>query len=256
MKFRHGIILYWICFGISFFPLYFYQQYSWLIGLFIFSGVLFFIPTLVPNDALFGEITTHFKTNQKEVWLTIDDGPHPDSTPKILDLLDQYQARATFFVIGQEAQKYPELIQEIVRRGHTLGNHTHRHLVSKFWILGPSSLRNEIQSCQKTLEQIVPTTSHILFRAPVGMANIFLHPILKKENLQLIGWSARGYDTILKNPQKIVQEIQKEIRRGAIILLHEGKSYARFHAKENPLEMLLVHLQENHYQCILPKIES
>lgn len=252
MKFRNGIIAYWFCFGISLYPLFFYQHFLWILGLFIFSGVLFFIPTLIPNDSLFGKITTHFTTQQQEVWLTIDDGPHPESTPQILDLLDHYQARATFFVIGREAQKYPRLIQEIVRRGHELGNHTQNHPSSLFWILGPTALEREVKNCQKILEEIVPHAVPQLFRAPVGMVNIFLHPILQKENLRLIGWSARGYDAILNDSEQIFQKIKKSLSPGKIILVHEGKPYARFPKNNNPLKILLLHLKKEGYRCVTP----
>lgn len=251
---RVWILLYWIAFGILFIPLILLNHLLFCFCLFIFSGVLFFIPTLIPNDSLFGPIVTDFSTNHKEVWLTIDDGPDPHDTPQILDLLDQYEAKATFFVIGKKAQQYPHLLQEIFQRGHSIGNHTHTHPVASFWIAFPQRLRKELQSAQTALTQISGGPAPKFFRAPVGMINFFLHPILQEQALTLVGWSTRGFDTVGNNPHKIVNRIWKNLRPGGIILLHEG-----IHPKKNTsnncpqvLKRLLQKLSAEHYKCVIP----
>ncbi|HEV8421842.1 MAG TPA: polysaccharide deacetylase family protein, partial [Chthoniobacterales bacterium] len=91
------------------------------------SHMLMLWPTLAANSPWWGPVVTGFVPNGKELWLTIDDGPQPRDTPALLDLLEEHQARATFFVKGRRAEQYPELIREIVRRGHGVGNHTYHH---------------------------------------------------------------------------------------------------------------------------------
>ena len=117
---------------------------------------------------------TKFKTNSKEVWLTIDDGPHPEDTPLILDLLDQYQAKATFFVIGTRVERHPDLVACIANRGHRLGNHSHSHRVASFWCLPKQSVCREIDQCTEVLENLTGQRC-AWFRAPVGMANWHVH---------------------------------------------------------------------------------
>src|SRR3979409_1991591 len=97
-----------------------------LLPLFI-SHLLLLYATLVPNCQWWGPVIRSFQTTQPEVWITIDDGPSPDHTGKILDLLDRFGARATFFVGGKRAEEYPHLITEILSRGHAIANHTYTH---------------------------------------------------------------------------------------------------------------------------------
>ena len=253
---RHWIALYWISFAFLFLPLILCDQIGISLALFLFSGVLFFIPTLLPSDSLFGPIITQFPTSRKELWLTIDDGPDPQDTPCLLDLLDHYQAKATFFVIGAKAKEHPHLIQEILQRGHSIGNHTQSHPVSSFWIALPHQLRKELSLCQKTITQIAPLATPTLFRAPVGMTNFFLHPILSEQKLTLVGWSARGFDTVADCPEKVVQRIWKQVTPGAIILLHEGIALTQNGERIAPqiLERLLQKLAQEHYQCLIPNL--
>ena len=177
--------------------------------------------TLIPSWQGFGPVITQFETNTDEVWLTIDDGPHPDTTPKALALLERHNARATFFLIGEQIARYPDLAQAIVEAGHTLGNHTQRHQKFHFWRLGPDQLVREIDDFAETAASAGLPVSN-LFRAPAGMKNPFLHPILAARDLHLIGWSSRAYDTQLRDPDQIVERITHSLSPGCIILLHEG----------------------------------
>lgn len=253
VKFRSFITFYFIAFAVLLLPLLLLHQISILITLFIFSGVLFFIPTLIPNTQAFGPVNTRFKTTRREIWLTIDDGPNPIDTRSILKILDHYKAKATFFVIGEKATQFPELIQEIIDRGHSLGNHTNSHPVGSFWIAFPSRLKREIDQCQETLSSYGHTP--LLFRAPVGMINYFLPPLLAQRNLLAIGWSSRGFDTLPSDPQTILDRLWKSVTPGAILLLHQG--YHPINSNETmnsrTLELLLKKMQSENYTCILPK---
>ena len=221
---------------------------GWLAGLFIVfvSHLAFLAVTLVPSWQGFGPVITEFETNTDEVWLTIDDGPHPDTTPTVLALLERYNARATFFLIGEQIARYPDLAQSIMEAGHTIGNHTQRHQKFHFWRLGPNQLVREVDDFADTATRAGLPVSN-LFRAPAGMKNPFLHPILATRDLHLIGWSSRAYDTQLRDPDEIVERITRSLSPGCIILLHEGK-YADVRLRA--LEGLLQELAKRNFRVV------
>jgi peptidoglycan/xylan/chitin deacetylase (PgdA/CDA1 family) len=221
---------------------------GWLAGLWVMfiSHLSLLAVTLIPSSQGFGPVITQFETNTGEVWLTIDDGPHPDTTPKALALLEQYDARATFFLIGERITRYPDLAQAIAEAGHTIGNHTQRHQKFHFWRLGPKQLVREIDDFAVTAARAGLPVSD-LFRAPAGMKNPFLHPILAARDLHLIGWSLRAYDTQLRDPDEIVERITRSLSPGCIILLHEGDcADVRLRA----LEALLQELAKRNFRVV------
>ncbi|MEO5720786.1 MAG: polysaccharide deacetylase family protein [Chthoniobacterales bacterium] len=220
------------------------------------SHLLLLYPTLVPSCQWWGPVFTHFKTAEREVWLTIDDGPSPAHTIAMLDLLAQFDARATFFVVGAKAETHPHLITEILTRGHALANHTFSHPARSFWCAGPARVRREIARCAETL-RTAPERPADFFRAPAGFKNMFVHPVLAQRGLGLIGWKVRGLDTVKRNAQQVAERIEKGAMPGAIILLHEGHHTAR-----DPefglqcLELTLQRLSARGYRCILPQPEQ
>jgi peptidoglycan/xylan/chitin deacetylase (PgdA/CDA1 family) len=159
---------------------------------------------------------------RREVAITIDDGPDPLVTPAVLDLLDAHGARATFFCIGEQAERHPELCREIVARGHSVQNHTQRHS-HLFAFSGPQGFASEIDRAQQTLVRITgqrPT----FFRAPAGFRNMFLAPVLDKRNLQLVSWTRRGYDTVRSNPADVLARLTRKLAAGDILLLHDNSA--------------------------------
>lgn len=178
--------------------------------------------TLWPRCRWWGPQLLEMDTAEKEVWLTIDDGPDPEDTPVLLDALDAHGAKATFFLIGEKAARWPELAREIARRGHMVGNHTMTHPQYAFWRLGPRALARELDLASSTLRDILGEEP-ALFRAPAGMRNFFLHPLLRARGLPLIGWSARGLDGHDTDRERILRRVLRGVRPGAILLLHEGK---------------------------------
>jgi len=179
--------------------------------------------TLRPNSRFFGPIQSRSQTD--DLWLTIDDGPDPVDTPNLLKLLDEYNIKATFFVIGEKAERYPELIRQIDDAGHSIGNHSWSHAQAWFWCHGPWWTRREIARCQRCVESITGVAP-TLFRAPVGHSNIFVHQVLGDLGLRLIGWSSRGYDAVSANAGEVIQRICKSMQPGAIVLAHEATPIA------------------------------
>jgi peptidoglycan/xylan/chitin deacetylase (PgdA/CDA1 family) len=203
--------------------------------------------TLIPSFQGFGPVMTFFVPDGDEVWLTIDDGPEPGTTPLILDLLDRFDAKATFFLIGQKAMDAPDLVQRILDRGHSIGNHTQTHPQFHFWRLGPRQLRQEIERFEETLTRLkfpIPC----LFRAPTGMKNPYLHPILSVRSLLLVGWSARAYDTQARDAASAAKRLLGAAEPGAILLLHECSQVSI-----RTLEILLHALSDRRIRCVLPR---
>lgn len=213
------------------------------IGVVALSHMLVLYPTLRANAQWLGPVITRFQTTAQEVWLTIDDGP-TDDTPAILEVLDRHSARATFFVKGQLAQKSPGLVREIVRRGHSIGNHSQSHPSASFWCLPAPAIRREIHECNRVLAGIIGEPPRY-FRAPVGMKNPFVHPALGEQ--LLIGWSGRGFDAVTSDPQVVVKRLMPDVRPGAILLLHQGRP-----ASATILDAVLTELRRRGYAPVLP----
>src|SRR3954464_3383715 len=180
----------------------------------VVSHGLFLYATLVPNCQWLGPVIRSFATTEPETWLTIDDGPSPAHTIPILDLLDKSGARATFFVIGKHAEKYPHLITEVLARGHAIANHTHTHPSGSFWAAGPKRTSAEIDQCAEHLRTAKDRPAR-LFRAPAGLRNLFLHPELARRGLVLVGWSIRGLDTVRRDAAQVAAKIVRGVRPGA-----------------------------------------
>jgi peptidoglycan/xylan/chitin deacetylase (PgdA/CDA1 family) len=218
------------------------------LGVLFASHILILFPTLVANCQWWGRVVTHFETTQREIWLTIDDGPDPLDTPRLLEILGRFQAQATFFVIGERAARFEAELEAIRAAGHEVANHTANHPSATFWCLLPARIAAEID--QGGIE-----TGN--FRAPVGMKNFFVHPELARRNLRLIGWTVRGLDTLRRDPVAVAQSIMRRVRPGAILLLHEGHRTATdadFHPR--CLEQTLTALTKANYRCILPRPEQ
>lgn len=225
-------------------------RFGWRIGLplLLASHALFLWGTLRPTSALFGPVLTRLPTTAPVAWLTIDDGPS-DDTPAILELLDAYAAKATFFVVAERARARPALVREIVRRGHTLGNHSASHPSAWFWALGPKRMAAEIEQAQATLREVAGVTPR-WFRAVVGMANPFVSAPMRRLGLARVAWSARGYDALRADPSAVVARIDRDLAPGAIVLMHEGAGHGR---SVEALALLLERMKSRRMRCILPE---
>jgi len=157
---------------------------------------------------------------RREVAVTIDDGPDPAVTPVVLDLLDANRAHASFFCIARQARANAALCREIVARGHSVENHSDRHSHG-FSLLGPGAMAREIDAAQKSLADITGEAPRF-FRAPAGLRNPFLQPVLQKLDLQLVSWTRRGFDTVRSDPVAVMARLAHGLAAGDIVLLHDG----------------------------------
>ena len=184
--------------------------------------VIIGIGAVIPRCSLFGPMITQLPAGTPGVCLTIDDGPDPRTTPAVLDLLDEFEAKAVFFLLGDRAARHPELVREIARRGHVIGNHSQTHPAGKFWMLRPWELWAEVASCQETLRGILGQAP-VWFRPPVGHHNLFLAAILRTLGLKMMIWNCRGFDGVKRDVSSILRSIERRLRPAAIILLHEAR---------------------------------
>jgi len=200
---------------------------------------------LVPRSRLLGPNLRHLPATESlpaaatgRVALTFDDGPDPEVTPRVLDQLDAAGARATFFCIAETARRHPALTREIVARGHSVQNHSraHRH---HFSLLGPRGFEREIGDAQALLADLTGSLPHC-FRAPAGLRNPLLDPVLHRLDLHLVSWTRRGFDTVDGNVGRVLGRLVCGLAARDILLLHDG--HARVGAGGRPvvLEVLPV----------------
>lgn len=178
---------------------------------------------LWPRSALLGPNHTRLPdamASRGGFALTLDDGPDPTVTPRVLDALDALGAKATFFCIAERARAHGALLRAMVSRGHDVQNHSHRHR-HHFALLGPAALAREIGSAQAALADATGARPHC-FRAPAGLRNPFLDPVLHRLDLHLVSWTRRGFDTTTGDPQRVLHRLTHGLAAGDIVMLHDG----------------------------------
>ncbi len=197
------------------------ERWPWVLGALAANHLTIGITGLIPKSRLLGPNLTRLP-ERSVVALTFDDGPDPEVTPQVLDLLEEHGARASFFVIGKRVEAHPELAAEIVRRGHTVENHTYRHR-HDFSLRGPRALDREVTAAQ---EAIATATGRYptWFRAPAGLRGVFLESVLARHGLSLAAWTRRAYDTVVRDPARIAANLGRGLGAGDILLLHDGSA--------------------------------
>lgn len=213
---------------------------------------LWLYPTLRRNCDWHGEVVTRFETNEREIWLTIDDGPDPRDTPDILDLLAKHGAKASFFAVGRKAEAFPRLCRRIVAEGHSLENHSHSHPAGYWWLLPRPFVSRQIEDANDAIFRASDSFPRY-FRSPVGMNNLSVHPAAARCGLRVIGWSADGCDGCPATPTSIVRRIMRGVFPGAIVLLHESGGLRQ---RALTLSRLLDSLTDANYRCVLPPDSS
>ena len=194
---------------------------------------------LIPRSSILGRNITRLPdtdANRSAVAITIDDGPHPVATPKVLDILDEYDAKATFFCIGEHVLNCPDVAQEIVRRGHRIENHSmhHSHLFSVPFV---GRLQREVMAAQ---DAIYKTTGQLprFFRAPAGLRNFLLDRVLQRSDLQLTSWTRRGFDTVNTDANSVAKRLVTELKPRDILLLHDRPTILVTARSSAPIDLI------------------
>jgi peptidoglycan-N-acetylglucosamine deacetylase len=199
------------------------RLWPWALGAVALNHVLLASAGLWPRSQLLGSNWIRLPgaaAGSARVAITIDDGPDPEVTPQVLDLLDRYNAHATFFCIGEIARRHPHCVEAIVARGHAVENHSQRHR-HNFSLLGPRALEREIAAAQQTLTEISDVRP-LFFRAPAGLRNPFLEPVLCRLGLHLASWTRRGFDTRTRDAAVVTQRLLRGLAPRDILLVHDG----------------------------------
>lgn len=183
-------------------------------------------------------------TRNQEVAITFDDGPHPEFTPKVLDVLLRYDAKATFFMLGIMAEKYPGLVKRVIEGGHEIGNHSWDH---------PSLLAiptREIENQLMQTKQLLAPFGQSLMRPPFGHQNMRTYFSARLCGYQVVGWNLVAEDWLDKDAGWMADKLIKEIKPGSIILFHDSLYHAfedHYRDREatiGALEILLKRLPE------------
>lgn len=155
----------------------------------------------------------------RRVALTFDDGPDPQRTPAVLDLLARQGVRATFFVVGARAEAHPELVRRMATEGHVVGNHSYTHS----WRFPLRSLGRTMEELRRTGEVLHRITGRQprLFRPPFGVTNPTIARAVRRLGLDPVGWSIRSLDTMGQSPERVAARILRRLHPGAVILLHD-----------------------------------
>ena len=172
--------------------------------------------TLEPiKKILFGTVT-HVKTSENVVALTFDDGPDPLYTPRLLEILKRYEAKATFFMIGTNARQYPDIVRQVASAGHAVCNHSWDHAL--FSTLNVRECYHQVRRCQKA---IAPYGLRI-FRPPKGYQNRLSRVVLFILGFKVVMWDVSVGDYMVKEPQAMADDLALHLRPGSIIDLHDS----------------------------------
>lgn len=179
--------------------------------------------SLWPRSQLLGENILRLGSEHHggdKVYLTFDDGPDESVTPRVLEILEKAGARASFFVVGKNVTRHPDLARRILARGHTLENHSHSHR-RLFSLLGPWRMAREIDEAQEAIHREVGHRPGY-FRAPAGLRSAWLGPLLRARDLTLVTWTRRGFDAVSRRPERVLARLTRDLDPGNILVLHDG----------------------------------
>jgi peptidoglycan/xylan/chitin deacetylase (PgdA/CDA1 family) len=205
--------------GLAFDP----AAWRWWVGAVAANHALMTVAGLWPRSTLLGPNLVRLPAaaaRRGEVALTIDDGPDPQVTPAVLDLLGQAGVRASFFCIGEAVRRHPALARRIVADGHAIENHSERH-PHHFAMFGLGGFRREVAAAQHTITDATGVAPRF-FRAPAGLRNPLLQPVLAELGLTLASWTRRGFDTVRNDPERVRARLEHGLAAGDILLVHDG----------------------------------
>lgn len=175
--------------------------------------------SMAPTGQGFGRAFTGLGRGSKQLALTYDDGPNDPHTLLLLEVLARHDVRATFFMIGRYVQQRPDIVREVVKAGHIVGNHTFTHPLLIF--KSAREIRAQLEDCDRALNDAIGTHSN-LFRPPFGGRRPAVFRIARQMGMEPIMWDVTGYDWNAPSPEHIEHKVGSQIRGGNVILLHDG----------------------------------
>ncbi|WP_410986641.1 polysaccharide deacetylase family protein [Bacillus paranthracis] len=198
-----------------------------------------------------GKVIWEVNTKEKIVALTFDDGPHPVFTPKILDILAKYNAKATFFVAGNKVKRFPAILKRQVKEAHEIANHTYNHIYDKN--ITATKLTSELNQTDEIIKRITgykPT----LYRPVGGLHNnLIINTAIQNGKLVILwSWHQDPQDWRSPAASKISKYITKGVKPGNIILLHDwnGSEFSKISQTVEALESIMKYLNNNGYKCV------
>ncbi|MFN0304441.1 MAG: polysaccharide deacetylase family protein [Burkholderiales bacterium] len=199
------------------------HTWPWALATVVGNHALLAAVGLVPRSQLLGPNMVRLPASaaaRREIAITFDDGPDPEITPRVLDCLDSAGVKASFFVVGERVLRYPHLVREIHRRGHSVENHTMVHSL-RFSLYGSDHLFSELSAAQSIIAEACGSRPRY-FRAPCGLRGPLLDRVLARLDLQLVSWTRRGLDTVARTPEPVLARLAHRAGAGDILLLHDG----------------------------------
>jgi len=200
--------------------------WPWALGAAAANHAALGIAGILPRNGLLGPNLVRLPEGARrrgEVALTFDDGPDPEVTPRVLDVLDAHGATASFFLIGRRAARHAPLVRDLVRRGHSAENHTHRHRYA-FAALPFGAIRREVAAAQDAIAGAAGGEAPRFFRPPAGIRSPLLDPALAGAGLLHVSWTRRGFDTVRRDPAALLRRLGSGLAAGDILLLHDGNA--------------------------------
>jgi peptidoglycan/xylan/chitin deacetylase (PgdA/CDA1 family) len=211
--------------------------------------------SMAPTGQWFGRTFTGLDAAAREVALTYDDGPNDPHTLRLLEVLARHNAPATFFLIGRFVEQRPDIVRDIVKAGHVVGNHTYTH--PALFFRGSAETRSEIERCQQAIFDACGVTANIL-RPPFGSRRPGTLAIVRSFALEPIMWNVTGYDWDAPPAEKIVQTVSRRMRGGAVVLLHDGSHLGMGGDRAQTViatdQLLMRHKSENYSFVAIPEM--
>lgn len=193
-----------------------------IITIIVMAVMLYMKSVKSTND----NVTYLVHTKKKVVALTFDDGPHPVFTPAILKILDKYKIKATFFMVGKQMEKYPNIVKQAIDSGNEIGNHTYTHPHDIEADTDAQMIR-ELDKCEQIIENMTGKRAH-LFRPPRGLINGSVLTIANEEGYKTILWTVCADHHDAPTPEDMARRVMRRIKPGAIVLAHDGMTGMRW----------------------------
>ena len=219
-------------------------QYWWLlIVLAVIYLYLLVMGSVKICSGFYGDTFCKGASSDNKLTLTFDDGPDPEHTAQILEILEKHEVPATFFIIGNKAEKQEDLLRQIISKGHIIGNHSFSHAFF-YDLYRRKKMEQDLMKTEGLLLRVTGKKP-FLFRPPYGVTNPVVAKVAKKLGYKVIGWSVKSLDTVLKDADKITERVVERLHPGAVILMHDNRDVT-----PKALEMIITRAKEEGYRFV------